>query len=53
MILKQEKKYLLVAHHENRGKSLSKRSPVPLGTSFDKVTGDYWMFVNNLSVKPC
>jgi hypothetical protein len=29
-------------------KSLSKRSPVPLGPSLDKVMGDYWVIVSNL-----
>lgn len=28
-------------------KSLSKRSPVPLGKTLDKIMGDYWIIVNN------
>ena len=32
-------------------KSLSKRSPVPLGTSLDKIMGDYWIIVNNVASK--
>ncbi|MGE0734664.1 MAG: hypothetical protein AB7P50_07925 [Alphaproteobacteria bacterium] len=27
-------------------KGLSKRNPVPLGTSLDKIMGDWWMIVN-------
>jgi len=30
-------------------KSLSKRYPVPLGTSLDKVMGDFWIVVNNVA----
>ena len=33
-------------------KTLSKRAPVPLGTSLDKVMGDFWVIVNNVVVKP-
>jgi len=33
-------------------KTLSKRSPVPLGTSLDKVIGDFWVIVNNVVVEP-
>ena len=33
-------------------KSLSKRNPVPLGKSLDKVMGDYWVIVNNLQANP-
>ncbi len=29
-------------------KSLSKRSPVPLGTDLNKLAGDFWIIVNNL-----
>ena len=29
-------------------KSLSKRSPVPLGTGLDKIMGDFWIIVNSL-----
>lgn len=30
-------------------KSLSKRNPVPLGSSLDKVMGDYWVIVNKVA----
>mgnify|MGYP003631712721 CR=1 FL=1 len=30
-------------------KALSKKAPVPLGKSLDKVMGDYWIIVNNLA----
>ena len=30
-------------------KSLSKRNPVPLGKSLDKIMADFWIIVNNLS----
>jgi hypothetical protein len=30
-------------------KALSKRNPVPLGASLDKVMGDFWVIVNNVS----
>ncbi|TON64503.1 hypothetical protein CGH51_24875, partial [Vibrio parahaemolyticus] len=33
-------------------KSLSKRNPVPLGNSLDKVMGDYWVIVNNVANEP-
>ena len=33
-------------------KALSKRSPVPLGTSLDKVMGDFWIIINNLDEAP-
>lgn len=33
-------------------KALSKKNPVPLGNSLDKVMGDYWVVVNNVSVEP-
>ncbi len=33
-------------------KSLSKKNPVPLGTSLDKVMGDFWVIVNNVSKTP-
>lgn len=33
-------------------KALSKRAPVPLGTSLEKVMGDFWIIVNNLAVRP-
>lgn len=33
-------------------KSLSKRNPVPLGTSLDRIMGDYWIIINNLQRNP-
>lgn len=30
-------------------KALSKKAPVPLGTSLEKVMGDYWVVVNNVA----
>jgi len=33
-------------------KSLSKRSPVPLGTSLDSIMGDYWVIAYNVVDKP-
>ena len=33
-------------------KTLSKKNPVPLGTSLDKVMGDFWLIVNNVVVAP-
>ena len=30
-------------------KALSKRNPVPLGTSLDKVMGDFWIIVNKVT----
>lgn len=30
-------------------KALSKRSPVPLGTSLDKIMGDWWVIVNKVA----
>jgi hypothetical protein len=30
-------------------KALSKRNPVPLGASLDKVMGDFWVIVNKVS----
>ena len=33
-------------------KALSKRNPVPLGTSLEKVMGDYWVVVNNVRGEP-
>jgi len=33
-------------------KSLSKRNPVPLGTSLDKIMGDYWLIINNVANEP-
>jgi len=34
-------------------KALSKRNPVPLGTSLEMVLGDFWVIVNNVATKPC
>lgn len=33
-------------------KALSKRNPVPLGTSLDKVMGDYWVIINKIATQP-
>jgi len=33
-------------------KALSKRSPVPLGTTLDKVMGDFWIIVNQVATTP-
>jgi hypothetical protein len=33
-------------------KALSKRSPVPLGTTLDKVMGDFWIIVNQVATSP-
>lgn len=33
-------------------KALSKRDPVPLGNSLDKIMGDYWLIVNNVTKEP-
>lgn len=33
-------------------KTLSKKSPVPLGTSLDKVMGDFWVIVNDVINTP-
>ena len=33
-------------------KTLSKRNPVPLGNSLDKVMGDYWIIVNDVLNEP-
>lgn len=33
-------------------KALSKRNPVPLGNSIEKVMGDYWVIVNNVATNP-
>lgn len=30
-------------------KALSKRSPVPLGTSLDRIMGDFWVIVNKVA----
>jgi hypothetical protein len=33
-------------------KALSKRNPVPLGTSLDKCLGDFWIIVNQVTSSP-
>jgi hypothetical protein len=33
-------------------KALSKRDPVPLGTSLDKIMGDFWIIVNKVATSP-
>jgi len=33
-------------------KSLSKRNPVPLGTSLDKIMGDFWVIINKVVTEP-
>lgn len=33
-------------------KALSKKAPVPLGQSLDKVMGDFWIIINNLATIP-
>jgi len=33
-------------------KSLSKRNPVPLGTSLDKIMGDFWVIINKIATEP-
>lgn len=33
-------------------KALSKRHPVPLGASLDKVMGDYWVIINKVATTP-
>lgn len=33
-------------------KALSKKNPVPLGNSLDKIMGDFWIIVNNLDGTP-
>ena len=33
-------------------KALSKRNPVPLGNTLEKIMGDYWVIVNNLEGTP-
>ena len=33
-------------------KTLSKKNPVPLGTSIDKIMGDFWVIVNNVKNVP-
>lgn len=33
-------------------KALSKRDPVPLGQSLDKVMGDFWVIINRVATTP-
>ncbi len=33
-------------------RALSKRNPVPIGTSLDKIMGDFWVIVNNVTNNP-
>lgn len=33
-------------------KTLSKRNPVPLGTSLDNLMGDFWVIVNRIAIEP-
>ena len=33
-------------------KALSKRNPVPLGTSLEKIMGDFWIIVNKIKSDP-
>ena len=33
-------------------KTLSKRNPVPLGSTLEKIMGDYWIIVNNVRKEP-
>jgi len=33
-------------------KALSKRAPTPLGTSLEKIMGDYWIIVNRVVTEP-
>jgi len=33
-------------------KALSKRVPVPLGTSLEKIMGDYWVIINRVATAP-
>ena len=33
-------------------KALSKRAPVPLGGSLDKVMGDFWVIINKVVSQP-
>jgi len=33
-------------------KSLSKKSPVPLGNTLEKIMGDFWVIVNNIVQEP-
>jgi len=31
---------------------MGKRNPVPLGSTLEKIMGDYWIIVNNVSKEP-
>jgi hypothetical protein len=33
-------------------KALSKRDPVPLGPSLDRIMGDFWVVINNIAKQP-
>jgi len=33
-------------------KTLSKRNAVPLGSSLDKIMGDYWVIVDKVAIEP-
>ncbi|MBN2427013.1 MAG: hypothetical protein JXK94_01600 [Deltaproteobacteria bacterium] len=33
-------------------KALSRRDPVPMGTSLDKIMGDYWIVLSNVGKEP-
>lgn len=33
-------------------KALTKRNPVPLGNSLDKIMGDFWVIVNDIEKEP-
>lgn len=33
-------------------KALTKRDPVPLGNSLDKIIGDFWLIINNVGGEP-
>jgi hypothetical protein len=33
-------------------KALSKRNPVPLGNSLEKIMGDFWLIINNVGAEP-
>lgn len=33
-------------------KALSKRNPVPLGNSLEKIMGDFWLIINNVGSEP-
>lgn len=38
--------------HGIQVKALSKRTPVPLGTSLEKIMGDFWIIVNKVATTP-